>query len=750
MTAQPKVSILIPVYNTAQYLPRCMDSVLGQTLKDIEIVTVNATSPDNAAEVLAGYAKQDPRVKVVTHEKNGGILAARLSGIAAATGEFLIFLDADDYLDRDTARACYAKAKSTGADIVHFQFDVRVEHKRKLPFTREVERALAPHKGTLLGKKVFEGAFVDQLYRWNICGKCFAADVCRKGAAALPPGYYIMSEDFCFYSMMSFFATHYEPLFKKCYYYGLEIGVSAYSLVTAKGFERNCSVFTALNAVRSFLTTQGVFEQYKTAFQEQERKIINDLLDRWEHKLIESERSASFSYMCDHYDHGGLIRSFTDYFFGFADNLAAYLGDTEAMKRPPVPVRHIGLYLDSLAHSDFASGMLEAARQWTSAGWKVTVIAGTPGEGGRPALPEGVSLLEMPFPLEGSTRKTLAARIPCWEKFRTENGIDTLVHGAAESSFLLFDLLAVKLSGLNFIAVPRAGFDTLPDSTLGNFLCRTRSLSFADAVAAPGETERECYRTLGNRTTVAAVPAPLPPKKARTEKYILWLGSFGNPPQIHDTVGAWSRIAKDFPDRILLLPGNQNTTGAEHALNDLLELLKLKNSVEFIPRTDNSETLLPEVSAIVLTAEPELFQRILIPASEYGIPILSSAGKLPDALAESLRKILSGDRAESLSFSRPETETVGKTWDSLFRSLPEPRPTPEASAVPARRMLESLFSYRAHFEPYCLPPPARGASFIPFYRVLDSFAARFLPPGTPRRDFFFRAGRYLLKRLPFR
>ena len=74
MTTRPKVSILIPVYNTARYLPVCMKSVLNQTLKEIEIVAVNDASPDNAAEVLAEYAAKDPRVKVVTHEKNGGIL----------------------------------------------------------------------------------------------------------------------------------------------------------------------------------------------------------------------------------------------------------------------------------------------------------------------------------------------------------------------------------------------------------------------------------------------------------------------------------------------------------------------------------------------------------------------------------------------------------------------------------------------------------------------------------------------------
>ena len=287
MTTQPKISILIPVYNTAKYLPRCMASVLGQTLKDIEIIAVNDASPDNAAEVLAEYAAKDSRVKVVTHEKNGGILAARLSGIAAATGEYLIFLDADDFLDTDTARACYAKIRATGADMIHFCFDVKVGHTQKLPFAKQVERRLRPYNGTLRGREVFEGAFVKGLYRWNICGKCISADVCRKAAAALPPGYYIMAEDFCFYTLMSWFAQHYEPLQKKCYHYGLEIGVSAYAPVDFKGFIRNCSVFTALNAVRHFLTEQGAFEQYRAAFQEEERKILDDLLDRWEHKLIQ-------------------------------------------------------------------------------------------------------------------------------------------------------------------------------------------------------------------------------------------------------------------------------------------------------------------------------------------------------------------------------------------------------------------------------------------------------------------------------
>lgn len=252
MSERPKVSILIPVYNTAKYLPKCFDSVMNQTLKEIEIIAVNDASPDNAAEVLAEYAKRDPRIKIVTHEKNGGILAARISAVKVATGEFVMVLDADDTLDLDIARAAYQKAQETGADMVHFEFDVRLANGKKSPFARYVQKNLAPYHGTLLNERVFEGAFVDRLYRWNICSKLIKREIFQKAADALPPGYYIMAEDFCFYSLMAFFARHYEPLCKRGYVYILNVGVSAYIAADRKAFERSCSVFTALNAVKSF------------------------------------------------------------------------------------------------------------------------------------------------------------------------------------------------------------------------------------------------------------------------------------------------------------------------------------------------------------------------------------------------------------------------------------------------------------------------------------------------------------------
>ena len=94
---KPKVSIIVPVYNVEKYLDRCMESLLNQTLKDIEIILVDDGSPDNCPQICDEYAKKDSRVKVV-HKVNAGLGYARNSGLDVASGEYVAFVDSDDYV----------------------------------------------------------------------------------------------------------------------------------------------------------------------------------------------------------------------------------------------------------------------------------------------------------------------------------------------------------------------------------------------------------------------------------------------------------------------------------------------------------------------------------------------------------------------------------------------------------------------------------------------------------------------------
>lgn len=113
----PNVSIIVPCYKVEQYLRQCVDSLINQTMKDIEIILVDDGSPDKSGEICDEYKAKDNRIKVI-HKKNGGVSAARNDGLKVATGEYVVFVDSDDYVPVDAYELLYNKAIETSADMV--------------------------------------------------------------------------------------------------------------------------------------------------------------------------------------------------------------------------------------------------------------------------------------------------------------------------------------------------------------------------------------------------------------------------------------------------------------------------------------------------------------------------------------------------------------------------------------------------------------------------------------------------------
>lgn len=113
---KPKVSVIVPIYNVEPYLKKCIDSLLAQTLKDIEIILLDDGSPDNCPQICDEYAKLDSRIKVV-HKANGGYGHTCNTGIAMANGEYIGIVESDDWVSEDMYEKLYIRANSTNSDI---------------------------------------------------------------------------------------------------------------------------------------------------------------------------------------------------------------------------------------------------------------------------------------------------------------------------------------------------------------------------------------------------------------------------------------------------------------------------------------------------------------------------------------------------------------------------------------------------------------------------------------------------------
>lgn len=119
---EPAVSVIVPIYNVEKYLAECVDSILGQTFQDIEVILVDDGSSDRSGQMADDYAAQDTRVKVI-HKENGGLSSARNAGMKVARGQYIYYCDSDDYISRDAIEILYDTAIRNDLDMVLFNAD---------------------------------------------------------------------------------------------------------------------------------------------------------------------------------------------------------------------------------------------------------------------------------------------------------------------------------------------------------------------------------------------------------------------------------------------------------------------------------------------------------------------------------------------------------------------------------------------------------------------------------------------------
>lgn len=161
----PAISIIVPVYNVEPYLRKCLDSIIGQSFKDFEVIIVNDGSTDNSKHICDEYARIDNRVTVI-HKENGGLSSARNAGIQIARGEFIGFVDSDDYIDKDMYKILYKLCRETNSDIGICKFQREVNGKL---FTGQADDLFLELDHNEAMRELFKGV----LYRFSVCNKLF-------------------------------------------------------------------------------------------------------------------------------------------------------------------------------------------------------------------------------------------------------------------------------------------------------------------------------------------------------------------------------------------------------------------------------------------------------------------------------------------------------------------------------------------------------------------------------------------------
>ena len=249
--SKPLFSILIPAYNVGKLIRRCLFTVLNQTYSNIEVIIVDDASTDNTFDVISEYSKHDKRIKVIRNEKNESLEYSRTVAMEMCKGDYIIFVDSDDYISLDICETLFRELSIEKSDIIEYSYAID-------PYNMVVSQHHDDY--------TVEGILTLKYYHtiWN---KCYSRELIKKSLKAIKKFYCNMSEDIYFATVFSHFAESYRIIDAVLYHYVRGDGMTSNGIFTKQ---------TVQNALISIKNRAIYSKQFFDEYASQYNSLIND------------------------------------------------------------------------------------------------------------------------------------------------------------------------------------------------------------------------------------------------------------------------------------------------------------------------------------------------------------------------------------------------------------------------------------------------------------------------------------------
>lgn len=250
----PAISVIIPIYNVGEYLYRSLSSVSCQTFKDYEVILINDGSTDESPRIAADFANNFPNFKLV-HNPNKGVSSARNLGISLAHGEYIAFVDSDDYIDPNYLLRLYTAASQNDADIAHCNY---ILYNIESGFLHSV-RVRKPRKGIMTNTKMVKKTISDFYMRSYLWNKLWRRKLFTENNITFPE---MKFEDIATVARLMYYANKGVILDKYLYYYTIRDG----SIVQTVSLQNISDYILSLGMLKRFFTDKNELKKFKSPF----------------------------------------------------------------------------------------------------------------------------------------------------------------------------------------------------------------------------------------------------------------------------------------------------------------------------------------------------------------------------------------------------------------------------------------------------------------------------------------------------
>ena len=614
-----KISIIIPVYNVQEYLGQCLESVLNQSLKDIEIICVDDCSKDSSLEILNRYAENDQRLKVYHFDKSKSALQARKLGVLESNSEYIMFLDADDYLELNACEVLYSKIKNEKVDILHFSSQVvncanlsekRIEYNQRL---------IAPYEKKLLGSKVFESCFIEKKFTITLWNKIFDANLCKKAFSQMVDKYLPKAQDLYSFYVIAYYAQSYFGWNSDClHYYCFGRGVTGTNSMNLDKFERYCTQANIAKELSDFSKNNNIkhskeiVEKYQTTW-------LKECVNIWKNELPNEYTVEGLDILYKYWDSKAVIALLAQNHWFDRSNIAIKLKNMKSISLKENNVKTIAIYYHHFTIGGVQRVISLLAPMFEKMGFKVILIADNEPTDNDIPLPNSIERITI-MNRDNVNKDNFIERLKSWATLKEKYNFDLVLYNTWTSNILLWDIMYLKSIGVPVFIHAHSVFSFSINKYSKLFYEMPKTFAIADGMIVLSKVDKLFWDAYVNN--VHYIPNPISEnlKNINPVKWdnnaLIWVGRVSDEKQPEAIFKIMEKVVKQLNDSKIYLLGNFD----DQQWKDIVRDKNLEKNIIFCGLVHNVNDYFEKASIHLSTSKYEGFPMTLLEAQAHGLP----------------------------------------------------------------------------------------------------------------------------------
>ncbi len=635
----PKLSIVISASDNDQHITTCLDSILAQTMKDIEVICIDNSNDSDVTYSIEEYTSRDSRLSIVNNDDHLSLSQIRKIGVLTTTGDYVMFLDGKSEL---IITAC--EIVSNALAIYHpdiLQFGLQeidsLDTSSVLDIGNQVQTDLEPT--ILQDVNLLNCCWLEELFDYSLNNKIIDGNLCRKAFSLHEDGQFLYGDDLYSFFLIAYFSHSYISISNALCLHHSDWNLCNSDIRTLADYDDLLMEKHVYNCLEKFIqqqtdTSEDINEILSTIYYH----FLSDCVQHWRSALDTTYLSDGFEHLINTWGLKDTICMLAKQTRYREYSIAEKILQVNSLHYKPIHITYpltIAAYYHSISGGGAQRVVAELCNIWSMLYdndgnhlYNVILITDMAPDDNEYPLNPKIHREYLPD-YKTSIGLKYGDRFDAWNEILTHNNIDFIISsGWNGSDYSFWDLLSIRgISPSTAITFHSQNFNCVPFSFSGSSgLKTTRLYMLSDGVVTLSDSDRKFAECFSNNVKHINNPLTFDPYKMPSSTYcantLLWIGRISKEKQPLDAIYMMKEIAQEIPDAVLYIVGD----GDAKIYNDMqstITELSLKDNIKLIGYTLNVDEYYSQASILISTSEYEGYSLVFAEAMAYAIPIIT-------------------------------------------------------------------------------------------------------------------------------